>query len=279
MYQLDRVEVSFQDEQKGVWKFAGRLCKGTKFLYQVDDHNYYRRNRWEFVVQVPDAWTKGNYLNVRPVLVPNRRAWAGLELRAISFQRATIGRYRGKVYAKLAIADIAGEKTKRVLNKEDKQSMPRWLREFVALQKQRVTTSSGYDGEQLVTVIHRDDHVRMITLFLALKAWVLDRKYDPKEARESAVRRRLRQRRSGRTNSLRGKVVAVTGRLGHGDRSKVYRWLRNLGAQIGTHATSRTDLLIVGAHYAGEDRAKIRYARKHHIPMHTEARFRQAYAV
>src|SRR5258708_5112482 len=116
MFKADLVQVSFLDEQRGVWDFAGSLCKGVKFHYEVDDYNYRMRNHWEFVVQVPDDWTKGNYINVRPVAVPNRRVWAGLDRRAIGFQRATLGRHLAKVYAKLAIADVRGEKTRRVLN-------------------------------------------------------------------------------------------------------------------------------------------------------------------
>src|SRR5215813_8126403 len=118
MFKTDLVEMSFLDDQPGVWDFSGKLCKGTKFFYEVDDYNYWMRNHWQFVVQVPDDWTKGNYTNVRPVIVPNRGVWAGLDQRTISFQRATIGRYRSKVYGKLAIADVKGEKTRLVLNKE-----------------------------------------------------------------------------------------------------------------------------------------------------------------
>jgi hypothetical protein len=54
MFKIDLVQVSFLEEQRGVWDFAGRLSKGTKFLYEVDDYNYCMRNHWEFMVQVPD---------------------------------------------------------------------------------------------------------------------------------------------------------------------------------------------------------------------------------
>lgn len=40
MFKTDLVQVSFLDEQRGVWDFAGKLCKGMKFLYEVDDGNY-----------------------------------------------------------------------------------------------------------------------------------------------------------------------------------------------------------------------------------------------
>jgi NAD-dependent DNA ligase len=229
------------------------------------------------VVRVPDDWTKGNYINVTPVQVPNREAWAGLDRRSINFQRATIGRHRGRVYGKLVIADIEGEKNRRMLNKNDKPFMPKWLKGFAPVQKQRVTTSLANDGEHLVAVLDRDDHVRMIQFFLACKPWVLDRGYNPDEARESAIRRRQQARRIRLNKSLIGKVITVTGRLGYGHREQVWRWLKRLGAKINHHVTFTTDLLIVGAHYRGEDRRKIQQATKRGVPMLTEARFRKKY--
>jgi NAD-dependent DNA ligase len=202
-----------------------------------------------------------------------------LDRRTIGFQRATIGRHLAKVYAKLSIADVKGEKTRLVLNKDTKRFMPKWLKEFIPVQKQRVTRSSANDGEHLVAVLNRDDHIKMIKLFLALKAWVLDHGYDPEEARESALRRRLREKHARLAKSLRGKVVAVTGRLGYGARDEVWRWLRQLGAKIYRHATFKTDLLIVGAHHLGDDRLKVQNAKKNGVPMLTEARFRHTYAV
>jgi hypothetical protein len=275
MFKTDLVEMSFLDDRRAVWDFTGQLCKGTEFLYEVDDYNYWTRNHWQFMVQVPDDWTKGNYINVRPLIIPNRRAWAGLDRRTMSFQRATIGRHRARVYGKLAIADVKGEKTRLVLNKDSKRSMPKWLKVFSPLQKQRVTRSYANDGEHLVAVLDRDDHLRMIQLFLACKAWVLDHGYDPEEARESTIRRRQREKRARLDKSLRGKVITVTGRLGYGTRQQVWRWLKRLGAKINVDVTSTTDLLIVGAHYLGDDRLKIQEAKKRGVPMVTEARFRQ----
>jgi NAD-dependent DNA ligase len=278
MFKTDLVEMSFRDERRAVWTFAVKRCKGTEFFYEVDDYNYYTRNHWQFVVQVPDDWTKGNYINVKPMIIPNRNAWASLDRRSISFQRATIGRHRGKVYAKLAIADIKNEKTKLILNKDNKPSMPKWLEEFSPVQKQRVTTSSANDGEQLVAVLGRDDHLGMIQLFLACKAWVLDCDYDPGEARKSALRRRQLAKRARLDNSLIGKVIAVTGYLDYGDRVTVYAWLEELGAKIShSHVTSKTDLLIEGAHHFGDDRRKIQEAEKLGVPRYTEARFRKEF--
>jgi NAD-dependent DNA ligase len=278
MFKTDLVEMSFFDEERGVWDFARTLCKGSKFFYEVDDYNYYTRNHWQFVVQVPDDWTKGHYINVKPMIVPNRNAWAALERRSINFQRATIGRHRGKVYGKLAIADIKGEKNRLILNKDNKPSMPKWLEEFSPVQKQRVTTSLANDGEQLVAVLDRDDHLGMIQLFLACKPWVLDRGYDPGEARRSAVHRRQLAKRTRLDKSLIGKVIAVTGHLGYGYREEVYGWLEELGAKVTrSHVTSKTDLLIEGAHPFGDDRRKIQEAKKIGVPRYTEARFRKEF--
>jgi hypothetical protein len=279
MLKADLVEVSFLEEDRGVWDFAGKLCKGTKFYYEAKDYNYHMRNAWQFVVQVPDAWTKGNYINVKPMVIPNRKVWAGLDRRAIGFQRATIGRHLGRVYAKLAIADVRGEKARLLLSKDSKQFVPKWLKEFSPLQKQRVTRSLANDGEHLVAVVDRDDHAKMIKLFLALKPWVLDRGYDPAEAQASAVRRRRRERRARLARLLKGKVIAVTGRLAYGTRDEVYGWLQSLGAKFSLHTTSKTDLLIVGAHPHGEDRVKVQQAKKIGVPMLTEAQFRRTYAL
>ncbi len=177
MFKPELVEMSFTEDRRAVWDFSGRRCKGTEFFYEVDDNNYWRRNHWQFMVRVPDDWTKGNYINVTPVRVPNRKAWAGLDRRTITFQRATIGRYRRKVYGKLAIADVEGKKNRLMLNKDNRRSMPKWLKEFATVQKQRVTTSLANDSQHLVAVLDRDDHRRMIQFFLACKAWVLDRGY------------------------------------------------------------------------------------------------------
>jgi NAD-dependent DNA ligase len=157
--------------------------------------------------------------------------------------------------------------------------MPKWLNVFSPLQKERVTRSFANDGEHLVTVLERDDHLRMIQLFLACKAWVLDHGYDPEEARESTIRRRQREKRARLDKSLRGKVITVTGHLGYGNRDQVWRWLKRLGAKINVGVTSTTDLLIVGAHYLGDDRLKIQEAKKRGVPMLTEARFRQQYVL
>jgi len=273
MFKTGLIEMSFLEERRAVWDFAGRFCKGTEFLYEVDDYNYWARNHWQFTVQVPDDWTKGNYINVRPSIVPNRKAWAGLDRRTISFQRATIGRHRGRVYAKLAIADVKAEKTRLVLTKDNKRFMPKWLKEFFPVQKQRVTKSFANDGEHLVAVLKRDDHLAMIKLFLACKAWILDQDYDPEEARESALRRRQREKRAALAKSLRGKAITVTGRLGYGNGDQVWRWLKRMGAKINVNVTSTTDLLIVGAHYLGENRRKIQEAKKRGVPMTTEAQF------
>jgi hypothetical protein len=277
MFKTDLVEMSFLNERRAVWDFQGTPRKGIEFVYEVDDHNYWRQNHWQFMVRVPNDWTKGNYINVTPVRIPNRKVCAGLDRRSISFHRATIGRHRGNVYGKLAIADVTGEKNRLILNKDNKRSMPKWLKRFAPVQKQRVTTSLANDGEHLVAVFDRNDHLRMIQFFLACKPWVLDRGYNPQEARESASRRRQLAKRVWLDKSLIGKVVTVTGRLGYGYREEVWRWLKRLGAKINVHVTSTTDLLIVGAHYLGDDRRKIQEAKKRGVPMLTEALFRKKF--
>ncbi len=72
-------------------------------------------------------------------------------------------------------------------------------------------------------------------------------------------------------------MITVTGRLGYGNRKQVWHWLKRLGAKINGHVTSTTNLLIVGAHYLGDDRHKIHEAEKRSVEMLTEARFRKKF--
>src|SRR5688572_32050582 len=111
-YRLERVDAELKSERRSRWKIREEpLVRGIEYVYDVTDRNYAQRNSWEFLVRVPDA--RGGSIEVRPSVVPDVRAWAGLDRRAIMFERVTIGRYRGACYCKVAIADPSGERDRK----------------------------------------------------------------------------------------------------------------------------------------------------------------------
>ena len=141
--------------------------------FQVTDENYRQRNRWNFVVRVPRDITER--IEVRPTMVPNDSALADLERRALTFNRATMGPHRGLRYCQVALADPAGERTKDVVHRGEKDQLPAWFDQFHGRMKVKNTVrrSYGTDGHALVLLAKPDDYKVMIGFYLALKAWVL----------------------------------------------------------------------------------------------------------
>ena len=148
-----------------------------EYVYSVTDDNYAQRNFWEFVVRVPDA--RGDTIEVRPVVVPNVRAWAGIDRRALMFERVTMGRSRGARYCKVALADSTGERTRLIARVDEKHKLPYWFRSLKARMhsKEAIRRTRGTDSESLVITVPADDHQQMIALFLAAKAWVLKERF------------------------------------------------------------------------------------------------------
>lgn len=277
MYYVDRVEIAFEEERKSTWEFTGRTVRGIEYQYRVIDLNFSNRREWVFVIRVPGASARDAYIGVNPITIPNRKRWAGLDRRSIQFKR--FGRTGERVFAKLSISDVTLERNRKVLSWWQRDHLPRWLSAFRPRRKKAVVPKAGVDGDALVTVARADDHPQMIRLFLALKAWVLSDGYDPTDPsaqRREFARRRLKLRQN---RSLGGLGVAVTGRLGYGTRVSVFRWLRKHRAIPKADVSSRTDLLIVGAHILGDERQKIRLARNHQVEMLSEAGFRRRFSV
>jgi hypothetical protein len=176
-YHLDRVQVLPKDERRTHFKFRQVTRPGIEFVYTVIDENYRTPQRWEFLVRVPDA--SGESVEVRPSLVPNVRAWAGLDRRALMFQRATIGRYRGQAYCKVALADETGERTRIEVKAVERSHLPYWFHALDSRlrRKEVVRRTRGTDADALVAIVAPDDHEMMIRIFLAAKAWVLKEKF------------------------------------------------------------------------------------------------------
>lgn len=274
MFKAGFVDVAFEESRNAVWKFDSRQVSGREFIYEVVDRNYVQRNQWTFVVRVPKA-SKAS-IGVQPTVVPNRKIWAGLDRRSLQLPRANIGRYRNRRYAKLAISDVRGEKNRVILN-EDVKALPTWLKTFKPIPKRRVARTKANDGGNLVSVFDSTDHRGMIRSFLALKPWILDDGYTPAESRRAAKARWDWQKTIKKRRSLKNLNVVVTGALSQGTRPEVLEWLRSLGARPQYHVNAKTDLVILGPHYLGNDRTKIKAAKRMNASMMTEATFYRKY--
>ena len=185
-YRMDRVAVEPGEERRAKWTFAkgGRQApvRGTEQLYTVTDGNLAGRNKWEFLVRVPDD--SDGRVEVRPRATPPIHTWKALTYRSLQFQKATKGEARGKRYAKVSLAvppagrakdDPRGTRTKDVIRGDQRRHLPKW---FESLQgrmrtKERVRSTKGTDGNTLVILVNSDDYAMMIRLYFAMKVWVL----------------------------------------------------------------------------------------------------------
>jgi hypothetical protein len=177
-YRIERVNAELKAKRRSRWKIReDPLVSGIEYLYKVTDDNFSQRNSWEFVVRVPKA--RGGSIEVRPSLVPNVRAWAGIDRRALMFERVTKGRYRGGCYCKVALADSTGERTRLIARVDEKKRLPYWFRSLSARMrsKEAIRHTRGTDSESLVITVPADNHEEMIALFLAAKAWVLKERF------------------------------------------------------------------------------------------------------
>ena len=177
-YRLERVAAELKTERRSRWKIRDDPpVAGIEYVYSVTDENYAQRNAWEFLVRVPAA--RNGTIEVRPSVVPNVRVWAGMDRRALMFERVTIGRYRGACYCKVALADSAGNRTRLIARVDEKNKLPYWFRPLKARMRSKEATrrTRGSDGDSLVITVAADDHRQMIALFLAAKAWVLKERF------------------------------------------------------------------------------------------------------
>jgi hypothetical protein len=174
-YRIDRVSLGQPLSRQTAWAFAQTTTRGTEFTYRVVDHNHAMRNRWEFVVRVPDAPT--SRIEVRPQKVPNDNAFAGLDRMALTFMRGTRSGYTPFRYCQLSLAKATGEGTRDVVHRGEKKLLPYWLRQLGWRLKQKATVRNtrGTDAHALVVLVRPEDHEMMVSLFLASKAWICKR--------------------------------------------------------------------------------------------------------
>jgi hypothetical protein len=185
-YRLDLVALEPGETRRAKWTFAkgGRQApvKGTEHLYTVTDGNLSGRNKWEFLVRVPDD--SDGRVEIRPRSTPPTQTWKALTYRSVQFQKATKGEARGKRYCKVSLAvppkgrakdDPRGTRTKDVIRGDQRRDLPKW---FESLQgrmrtKESVRSTRGTDGNTLVILVQPDDYAMMIRLYFAMKVWVL----------------------------------------------------------------------------------------------------------
>lgn len=172
-YKLDRIHVTPLQSRPASWSFAGTAMRGTELAYAVIDFNFPSRNEWEFIVRVPSD-RKGR-IEVRPRTTPNLKAWAELPDRSLTFSLATRGTSRGKWYGQVALADPAGERSKAVVNTDERHALPHWFTELHGRmrRKESVKPTRGTDGNALVVLVAPGDHPAMIRMFFATKVWIL----------------------------------------------------------------------------------------------------------
>jgi hypothetical protein len=188
-YRLDRVAVELREMRRAEWTFAkgGRQAPvtGYAYLYDVVDGNLAARNKWEFLVRVPEDLE--DRVEVRPKTTPPIHTERALKFRSLQFQRAAKGDARGKHYCKVSLAvppsgrpkdDPRGTRTKDVIRGDQRRELLRRAKWFDGLQgrmrtKSRVRSTRGTDENALVILVDPDDHALMIRLYFAMKVWVL----------------------------------------------------------------------------------------------------------
>jgi hypothetical protein len=167
-----KVNVTLERDQRSSWKWDERTIQGTEHVYNVDDGNFDRLKRWQFAVRVPK---ENGQIIVQPVNVPGKAAFAGLQRRSITFQKATKHPFRSKRYCKLNLADPTGEKNRRSTRRGQRDALPNWFQYFRPHMrlKDTVTTTAARDGKAQVIVVPADDYRRMIRLYFALRVWIM----------------------------------------------------------------------------------------------------------
>lgn len=172
-YRLGRVDVTSSEARPASWTFAGTPVRGTEHAYVVVDRNLKSKNEWEFLVRVPEV--RGGRVEVRPRRTPNVKVWAELPDRSLTFMPATKGAARGKWYCPVALADVAGERSRTIVRANERAMLPHWFKDLAGSlrKKEVVKTTRGTDGESLVALVKAGDYEAMVRLFFATKVWVL----------------------------------------------------------------------------------------------------------
>jgi len=157
------------------WDFMNAVSHGSVHHYLALDANEPMPLPWWFTVHVPRDLRKGSYVLLQALDYPRTKAWTPVARTVINFAKATMPRYRGKLYAKIRLADPMGSQKYDNTTWLHRRALPSYLSGFELRAKRLVTTTRGRDGESLVAVLPSDDHEQMIRLYFATKAWPLSR--------------------------------------------------------------------------------------------------------
>jgi hypothetical protein len=160
-------------DSKAHWEFQKKPAVGTIRHYTAMDANVPSHVPWWFVLQIPADLRKGGYVLIQVLDYPRRAEWTPLSRTVINFAKATMPPYRGKLYAKIRLADPSGAHKYANVSWESRRGLAPYLKPFQLRPKSKVATTRGTDGDSLVAVVPRDDHQQMIRLFFATKVWPL----------------------------------------------------------------------------------------------------------
>jgi hypothetical protein len=173
-YRFDKLELTPRERRSASWTFGTKPVTGIEHGYGLTDHNLTRQNQWEFVVRIPKD-PKGR-IEVRPMHVPDDRAWAGLDRRGLTFMPATRRGYTGYRYCQISLPSNDGKASRHVMHRDQIDRLPYWIRDLgpkLLRNKITVTTTRAKDDHSLVALVRRDDYQAMIAMYMATKAWVL----------------------------------------------------------------------------------------------------------
>ncbi|MBA2627722.1 MAG: hypothetical protein H0U85_06895 [Gemmatimonadales bacterium] len=172
-YSFEKLAFELGQTRKANWTFAGTRVSGDEIEYVVTDGNFPARNRWDFIIRKPRA--RGGRIEVRPRTAPNVRAWAELPDRSLTFSRATKAAHVGKYYCPVALADVTGERSRVVVNRDERDRLPAWFGKIARgmRAKETVRHTRGTDGNSLVALVRTGDYEEMIRMFFATKVWIL----------------------------------------------------------------------------------------------------------
>jgi len=173
--EVDRVVVSpGRVEEDAYWEFRGKVSRGVVHHYHVLDANEAVPHPWWFLLHVPRELRKGAYVLLQAVDYPRTRAWTPVARTVINFAKATMPAHRGKLYAKIRLADPMADQKYENTRWAHRHSLPPYFSSFELRAKKQVATTRGSDADALVAVVPREDHPQMIRLFFAIKAWPLN---------------------------------------------------------------------------------------------------------
>jgi len=160
-------------DRNAYWEFSRRVFSGDIHHYVATDGNLPGSGTWWFLLHLPEDLKKGGYVLLQAVDYPRIEAWTPIARTVINFAKATMPKYRGMLYAKVRLSDPHGDQKYEGLTWSHRAALPPNMRGFQLGVKRKVAATRGTDGDALVAVVPRHDHVLMIRLFFATKVWTL----------------------------------------------------------------------------------------------------------